>query len=38
MYECGMRLGTEVFNLDGLKRQAKCYLACINSLKLVSQT
>ena len=38
MYECGMRLGTEVFNLDGLKRQAKCYLACINALKLVSFT
>ena len=35
MYECGMRLGTEVFNLEGLKRQAKCYLACINALKLV---
>ena len=36
MYECGMRLGIEVFNLDGLKKQAKCYLACINALKLVS--
>lgn len=35
MYECGMRLGTEVFTHDGLKRQAKCYLACINALKLV---
>lgn len=36
MYECGMRLNTEVFNLDGLKRQAKCYLSCINALKLVN--
>lgn len=37
MYECGMRLGTEVFNKEGLKRQAKCYLACINALKLVKK-
>ena len=35
MYECGMRLGTEVFSVDGLKQQAKCYLACLNCLKLV---
>jgi len=35
MYECGMRLGTELFTLEGLKRQAKCYLACLNCLKLV---
>jgi hypothetical protein len=33
-----MRLGTEVFNKEGLKRQAKCYLACINALKLVNTT
>ena len=37
MYECGMRLGTELFTLEGLKRQAKCYLACLNCLKLVSE-
>ncbi len=35
MYECGMRLGTEVFTPEGLQRQAKCYLACLNCLKLV---
>eukprot|EP00095_Tigriopus_kingsejongensis_P000570 snap_masked-scaffold372_size192401-processed-gene-0.15 protein:Tk00570 transcript:snap_masked-scaffold372_size192401-processed-gene-0.15-mRNA-1 annotation:"nuclear pore complex protein nup160-like protein" len=36
MYEYGMRLGTEMFNLEGLKRQAQAYLACLNCLKLVS--
>ena len=36
MYECGMRLGTELFNHEGLKRQAKSFLACINCLKLVN--
>ncbi len=35
MYECGMRLGTEVFTPEGLQKQAKCYLACLNCLKLV---
>jgi len=35
MYECALRLGTESFSLEGLQRQAKCYLACINALKLV---
>jgi len=35
MYECGMRLGNELCTLEGLKRQAKAYLACINCLKLV---
>ena len=37
MFECGMRLATEVFNAEGLKRQAKCYLACLNSLSLVNE-
>ena len=36
MYECGMRLGTELFTLEGLKKQAKCYLSCLNCLKLVN--
>jgi len=36
MYECGMRLSTEVFTPEGLARQAKCYLAALNCLKLVS--
>ncbi len=37
MYECGMRLGTEVFTAEGLQKQAKCYLACLNCLKLVNE-
>ncbi len=37
MYECGMRLGTEVFTPQGLEKQAKCYLACLNCLKLVNE-
>ena len=36
MYECGMRLETELFTIDGIKRQAKSFLACLNCLKLVS--
>ena len=36
MYECGMRLGTELFTPVGLKRQAQCYLACLNCLNLVN--
>ena len=35
MYECGLRLGTEMFTAEGLRRQAKSYLACLNCLKLV---
>ena len=26
-----------MFNAEGLKRQAKCYLACLNSLSLVNE-
>ncbi|CAH1786774.1 unnamed protein product, partial [Owenia fusiformis] len=35
MYEYGMRLGRELPGLKGLQRQAKCYLACLNALRLV---
>ena len=31
-----MRLGTETYSHAGLKQQAKCYLACLNVLKLVN--
>ena len=37
MYECGSRLGLELNNLQGLKKQAQSYLACINSLRLVNK-
>lgn len=36
MYEQGMRLGQETTSgPDSLHRQAKCYLACLNALRLV---
>ena len=35
MYEHAMRLALEVPTLDGLQRQAKCYLAAMNALRLV---
>ena len=35
MYECGCRVSCELVGLIGLQRQAKCYLAAINCLKLV---
>ena len=35
MYECGRRVACEVLGLVGLQRQAKCYLAAINCLRLV---
>lgn len=35
MYEYGLRLGREVPGLKGLQRQAKCYLAALNALRLV---
>ncbi|PNF18521.1 Nuclear pore complex protein Nup160-like protein [Cryptotermes secundus] len=36
MYEQGMRLGQETASgPDSLHRQAKCYLACLNALRLV---
>ena len=33
-----MRLGHEVPGLKGLKRQAKCYLAAMNALRLVDSS
>ena len=36
MYEQAMRLALEVPTLSGLQQQAKCYLAAINSLRLVN--
>jgi nuclear pore complex protein Nup160 len=36
MYECAMRLSTETFSHAGLKQQVKCYLACLNALRLVN--
>ncbi|XP_071956032.1 nuclear pore complex protein Nup160-like [Antedon mediterranea] len=35
MYEYGMRLGQEVIGEKALQQQAKCYLAAMNSLRLV---
>ncbi|XP_053384862.1 nuclear pore complex protein Nup160-like isoform X2 [Mercenaria mercenaria] len=35
MYEHGMRLGREVPGKSGLQRQAQCYLAALNALRLV---
>lgn len=37
MYEYGMRLGHEELSLKGLQRQAKCYLASLNALRLVEE-
>lgn len=34
MYDYGVRIRSEVPGLKGLQRQAKCYLACMNALKL----
>ena len=31
-----MRVGTEMVSLSGLKQQVKCYLATLNSLRLVN--
>ena len=36
MYECAMRVGTEMVSLSGLKQQVKCYLATLNALRLVN--
>ena len=36
MYECAMRVATEMVNLSGLKQQLRCYLATLNALKLVN--
>lgn len=37
MFECAIRLKKEVHGLQSLKRQEKCYLACLNVLKLVDK-
>ena len=37
MYEYGMRLAQEVSGRRGLQRQAKCYLAAMNALRLVNE-
>jgi len=37
MFECGYRLGVELCNLDGLKKQVQSYLSCINCLHLVNK-
>lgn len=36
MYEHGMRLGREVPPKQGLQKQAHCYLAAMNALRLVN--
>ena len=36
MYEYGVRQGREISGLKGLQKQAKCYLAALNALRLVS--
>lgn len=35
MYECALRVGSESDGEESLKLQLKCYLACINCLKLL---
>lgn len=37
MYECATRLRRELNGINSLKRQEKCYLACLNALKLVDK-
>lgn len=37
MCEHGMRLGQEIPGLKGLQRQAQCYLAAMNVLRLVKE-
>lgn len=37
MYECAFRLKIEINGINSLKRQEKCYLACMNLLKLVDK-
>ena len=36
MYECAMRIGTEMVNYSGLQQQVRCYLATLNALRLVN--
>jgi hypothetical protein len=37
MYECALRLKSEISGISSLKRQEKCYLVCLNMLKLVDK-
>ena len=37
MYECAMRISTEMVSMRGLQQQVRCYLACLNALKLVNK-
>jgi len=37
MYECAVRLKSEISGINSLKRQEKCYLVCLNMLKLVDK-
>ena len=37
MYEHGMRLGRELGGKRGLQRQAQCYLAAMNALRIGDQ-
>ena len=32
-----MRIGTEMVSMRGLQQQVRCYLACLNALKLVNK-
>lgn len=37
MYECALRLRLEISGINSLKRQEKCYLLCLNLLKMVDK-
>ena len=37
MYECAARLRKELSGINSLKRQERCYLACLNALKLIDR-
>ena len=37
MYECALRLKHEISGINSLKRQEKCFLLCLNLLKMVDK-
>ena len=37
MYECALRLKNEISGINSLKRQEKCYLLCLNLLKIIDK-
>ena len=37
MYECALRLRHEITGINSLKRQEKCYLLCLNLLKMMDK-